>query len=258
MKLQANQPQKLRDKIRDSWDKYSLWPLVSLGFIFIFAYAVPIIWPDANPDLLSACDTTLTVIWVVFISDYVGRLLLSRDRLEFVKSNVIDLLAILLPALRPLRALRIVSILTIATRRLGNSVRHRVSLYVTTLAIFTWFMAGLAMTDAERDVDGANITNAVDGWFWSFTGLVAGGNGPLYPVSDQGKMFEVVVFLAAFALVGTLSAIIVSWFIDASSAGGKKTKTEVELLRDDVARLSKQIQVLIDQNEGQAAGSKKR
>lgn len=237
--------QPLRTRIESIWARYSMWPLLFLSVVFIIAYAVPIVAPTVSPTLQSACETTLIFIWITFIVDYVGRLFLSQNRILFLRTNVIDLLAIMLPALRPLRALRIVSVILIATRRLGNSVRHRVTIYLSSLAFFTWFMAGLAMTDAEYGVPDANIKNFVDGLFWSFTALIAGGNGPLNPVSDQGKIVEVVVFLASFALVGTLSAIIVSWIIDTSKAENTETKTEVGQLRDDVAEISAKMDALL-------------
>jgi voltage-gated potassium channel len=234
----------MRDRVSTSWEKYSLWPLLSLGVIFLFAYALPVISPDAPADLLDTCDVATRVIWVLFIADYVFRFALSNDRKRFFKSNLIDLLAIALPALRPLRALRIISVLLIATRRLGHNVRHRVTLYVASLAVFTWFMAGLAITDAERGAPGANIENVVNGWYWAFTTLAAGGSGPYFPVTDQGMLIQVVVVLAALALVGTLSAIIVSWFVDESGKSSESLK-EIESLRGELSTLSKKLDEIL-------------
>ena len=60
----------------------------------------------------------------------VARLALSRDRLVFVRGNLFDLAVVVLPLLRPLRLLRLVTLLSVLNRNVGGSLRGRVAVYV--------------------------------------------------------------------------------------------------------------------------------
>ena len=215
-----------RDQILRVYEKVSLYPLIALGLLFVADYALPIILVVLPRPLNIAIDVSVGVIWTVFVLDYVFRFALSRRRLDFVKSNVIDLVAIVVPAFRPLRALRIVSVLLIATRRFGSGVRNRTTLYVTTIAFFVWFMAGLAITDAERNAPGSSIHNVLDGWWWAFTSLVPGGLDPLYPVTEQGRLIEAGVLIASLAVIGTVGASLAAWFIDRENASERELEFE--------------------------------
>jgi voltage-gated potassium channel len=234
-----------RDSFLQTYEKYSLYPLISMGLLFVLAYALPIVNPQLPAYLLSILDTSVAVIWVAFIIDYLLRLSLSRNRMTFVKSNVIDLLAIVVPAFRPLRALRIISVVLIATRRFGKSVRHRTTLYVSTVAVFVWFMAGLAITDAERNAPGTTIHNVMDGWWWAFTSLVAGGVGPMYPVTDQGRIIEAGVFICGLAVIGTIGASLAAWFIDRGNTAEKELVSDEQQTNEKLDALHQKMDALI-------------
>ena len=77
--------------------------------------------------------------WVAFVVDYAARLYLSQRRARFVARNPLDLAAVLLPMLRPLRLLRLVRVLGVLIRHVGGSLRGRVVVYIigaTTLLLF--------------------------------------------------------------------------------------------------------------------------
>ncbi len=234
-----------RDEILIRYEKFSLYPLVALGVVFVVCYALPIVQPDINPLVNGLAEDTLIVVWVIFIVDYVFRLIMSRHRWEFIKSNVVDLVAIVVPAFRPLRALRIITIVLIATRRFGQSVRNRTTLYVIVIAVFVWLMGGLAITDAERNAPGATIQNVSDGWWWSFTSLVVGGSGAHVPVTDQGKLIEAGLFLAGLALLGTISAALAAWFVDRDGAQMRREARAERMMSERLLDINTKLDLLL-------------
>lgn len=247
-----------RDTILSRYEKYSLYPLVGLGIVFIVCYALPIVQPDINPLIHTIAEDTLFAVWVIFIVDYVFRLAMTRRRWEFIKSNVVDLVAIVVPAFRPLRALRIITIVLIATRRFGHSVRNRTTLYVIVIAVFVWLMGGLAITDAERNAPGASIQNVNDGWWWSFTSLVVGGSGAHVPVTDQGKLIEAGLFLAGLALLGTISAALAAWFVDRDGAQMRREARAERQLSERLLDINAKLDLLLGDDAGAKQATSRR
>ena len=194
------------------WTKLSPTFLQVLGVIFLAGYAWPIINPNLSPALHSLCNWTLFVIWVFFAFDYFARLSVSDDKRLFVRKNLLDLAAVALPFLPLLRAIRALAAVTVLSRRNRGSRSQQVTTSVVTLAFATWFVAGLAVTEAERQVDGANIQGVGDGWWWAITTMATVGYGDTYPVSTQGRIVGTALMIMGVALLGTITASIASNF----------------------------------------------
>ena len=64
--------------------------------------------------------------WVVFVIDYAVRLYLTpAPRLAWVRKTWVDLVVVVVPILRPLRILRLITMLHTLNRYAGSSVRER-------------------------------------------------------------------------------------------------------------------------------------
>lgn len=216
-----------REELEQKWDRVTGVPLLVLAFVFLAFYAAPIINPDLDPTLVAFLDVSQTVIWALFIIDFIGRFTLAEKKLPFLKRNVIELIAVALPFFRPLRALRLLSVATIGFRRFGGKLRERVTFYVFGAAFMLWFITGLAVTEAERGVEGANIANIWQGWWWSFITMATVGYGDKFPITPEGQWVAVIIVLTGIALLGTISAFLASWFID------NVEKAETEILEDN-------------------------
>jgi voltage-gated potassium channel len=244
-----------REELEQKWDRVTGVPLLVLAFVFLAFYAAPIINPDLDPALVAFLDVSQTVIWALFIIDFIGRFTLAEKKLPFLKRNVIELIAVVLPFFRPLRALRLLSVATIGFRRFGGKLRERVTFYVFGAAFMLWFITGLAVTEAERGVEGANIANIWQGWWWSFITMATVGYGDKFPITPEGQWVAVIIVLTGIALLGTISAFLASWFIDnvekveteiledtvKANQTISELLTEVQSLRKEVQKLSKQV-----------------
>lgn len=227
------------------WSKLSPTFLQVLGVIFLAGYAWPIINPDLSPALHSLCNWTLFVIWIFFAFDYFARLSISDDKRLFVRKNLLDLAAVALPFLPLLRAIRALAAVTVLSRRNRGSRSQQVTTSVVTLAFATWFVAGLAVTEAERHVDGANIQGVGDGWWWAITTMATVGYGDTYPVSTQGRIVGTALMIMGVALLGTITASIAANFNatdSEASVKGTSSESEVEDLRKRVAELESKFE----------------
>ncbi|MCX6417468.1 MAG: ion transporter [Actinobacteria bacterium] len=226
------------------WTKLSPTLLQVLGVIFLAGYAWPIINPNLSPALHSLCNWTLFVIWVFFAFDYFARLSIADDKRLFVRKNLLDLAAVALPFLPLLRAIRALAAVTVLSRRNRGSRSQQVTTSVVTLAFATWFVAGLAVTEAERHVDGSNIQGVGDGWWWAITTMATVGYGDTFPVSTQGRIVGTALMIMGVALLGTITASIASNFNSTDSedsSNGTSSASEVDDLKKRVAELESKL-----------------
>jgi hypothetical protein len=79
--------------------------------LFLAAYAYPILNPDLSKGALALCQWTERATWVLFAIDYVMRVALSEDRKGFIRGHIADLVVVVIPILRPLRLLRLITML---------------------------------------------------------------------------------------------------------------------------------------------------
>ncbi len=228
----------------ERWERLSEFPLLAFGIAFIVAYATPIIDPDLPLSARLAFEDVEIATWAIFSVDFVVRLILAPAKRHFLRTHILDLAAVLLPVLRPLRALRVLSIVILSTRRLSKVLRNRVMTYVIVTALAVWFIAGLAVTDAERIEPSANIHTVWQGWWWAFITMATVGYGDVYPVTIEGRVVAVGLVITGIALVGTVTAYIASWFASTTREAEIAIKAELDTAEDKIDLLSEQLRDL--------------
>ncbi|TFC52903.1 two pore domain potassium channel family protein [Cryobacterium sp. TMT1-21] len=225
----------------ERWERATDAPLLWLGFAFLFAYATPIIAPEIGSWWRLLLEWVEIATWAAFALDFTVRLSLARGRLKFIRTHLLDLVAVALPLFRPLRALRVLSIVILSARRLSKKLKNRVMTYAAVTAVSVWFIAGLAVTDAERGAPGANIHSVWEGWWWSFITMATVGFGDLYPVTAEGRLVTVGLVATGIALIGTLTAFIAAWFASASREAEEEIKAELDVSEDKLDALKLEI-----------------
>jgi len=234
---------------RERWDHKVEWPLTIAALLFLGAYAWPILNPDLDATLVDLCQSITWGTWLLFAVDYLTRLTISVDRPQFVRRNLLDLAVVVLPILRPLRLLRLVTAISVLNRHAGHSLRGRVAVYVAGSTSLVIFVAALAALEAERADPEANITSFGDALWWAMTTVTTVGYGDRFPVTGTGRFVAAGLMLAGIALLGIVTASLATWLIDRirqveeeSEAATRRDvaalTAEIKALRDQVARLS--------------------
>lgn len=225
----------------ERWEQAAEVPLMLAAFVFLAAFAVPIIWwPGTPAQVVLVCEALVWITWVIFAVDYLVRLILSQNRLSFAKRNWFDLIVIALPVLRPLRLLRLVTLLSVVNRRASSNLRGRVGTYVGGGAILLAIVGALAVVDAERGADGANITTISDAFWWAATTMTTVGYGDRYPVTPLGRGVAVGLMVSGIAILGTVTATLASWIVERVSEANAESASvsrDIQLLREEVAAL---------------------
>ena len=225
----------------ERWERLAEWPLTALALVFLAAYAWPILVPDLRQDLVAACQAVTWTAWGVFAADYGVRFLVAPSRTRFVRGNFLDLAVVALPLLRPLRLLRLVTLLNVVNRYAGTSLRGRVALYVGGSSVLIITVAALAALDAERDAEGTTIRNFGDAIWWALTTVTTVGYGDRFPVTATGRVVAVGLMLAGIALLGVVTASLASWLLQRVAEVEEENQTAT---RADLAELSAEVAAL--------------
>lgn len=80
------------------------------------------------------------------------------------------------------------------------------------------FLGALAVLDAERAVDDANIKSLGDAVWWAYPTVTTVGYGDHYPVTTSGRVVAVALMVVGIALVGSVTAAVAAWFIHHAQA----------------------------------------
>jgi voltage-gated potassium channel len=222
------------------WETRTQRPLLTLAVVFAVAYAVPIVDGSASPSVTSACTVVEWVVWGAFAADYLVRLRLAADRWRFVRAHWLDLLAVAVPLLRPLRLLRLVATLMLVGRRARMASQIRLTTYVAGAVVGLLMFGSLAVLSVERDAPNGNIRTLGDAVWWSFTTMTTVGYGDHAPTTGLGRMLAVGLMLSGIALLGVVTANIAAWFI----ARFDKDDVEERRQTEAIAALTEEVRAL--------------
>jgi voltage-gated potassium channel len=196
-------------KYKGIWDYFLLF----MALVFLVVYSLPAF----NANLSSDAQVKINVIqwfsWIVFALDVIIGITFSSSKLNYLKSHPLELAAVVLPFLRPLRLLRFISVgaLVIQKISVGKSVGITIRLAVT--SIFLAFIAAVEVTQVERVAPNGNIKTIGDGLWWALTTVTTVGYGDKYPTTGQGKLIALGIMLLGISLVGVISATMAAWFV---------------------------------------------
>lgn len=227
------------------WEKQTAPALTVLSVVFIAVYAVPILATGLDAQWRRGCEVANLVIWVVFGIEYLVRLLLAHDRKRFLRTHWFDLLVLLLPLLRPLRALRLITALSLLNRRAESWTRGRLAVYVGVTTTLLVLVAGLAVLDAERGLADSTIQTYPQALWWGLVTITTVGYGDFYPTTVEGRLVALAMMLAGIGLIGFVTGSLASWIVERiadaekpdEAAGDTIVLREIRELRREVAEL---------------------
>ena len=107
----------IRDERRQALAQLEDWmetPMLVLGFAWLALMLWEYVW-----GLSPLLETTINVIWIIFILDFVLKFALAPDKTDYLKSNWLTLIALAVPALRVFRIFRVLRVLRAARAARG-------------------------------------------------------------------------------------------------------------------------------------------
>ena len=239
-------------------DKLEL-PMVVLGLLWLVLLVVELV-----RGLTATLEAAGTVIWVLFILDFLLKLTLAPRKLLYVRQNWLTVIALLVPALRVLRVARALTVLRAARatrglrlvkvvgsvnrgmKALGATMNRRGFAYVVALTVVVTLAGAAGMYTFENEnPDGRGLSNYGAALWWTAMIMTTMGS-EYWPQTAEGRVLCFLLSLYAFAVFGYVTATLATFFVgrDAESeegelAGAKAIQSlhaEILALREEIAR----------------------
>lgn len=187
--------------------------LTSLAFAFLIAYSYPAFTKYVNNSTQQILDSIQWISWIAFALDLMINVFKTTNKVEYLKKHPLEVAAVALPFLRPLRLLRFVSFGTLVFEKVNLGKSVAISVKVVSTSLFLTYLAGIEITLAERGNPDAKIQNVGDGFWWAITTLTTVGYGDYYPTTTQGKFIAVGLMISGICVLGVISATVAAWFV---------------------------------------------
>jgi voltage-gated potassium channel len=187
---------------------------LAVAFLFAFSY------PAFNESISDSTSRYLSLIqwvcWLAFAVDLIFGIWKSKNKKEYLKRHPLELAAVLLPFLRPLRLMRVISFGSLALQKVAIGRQLGITVKVAVSAVFISYIAAIQITISERTVEGSNIKTFSDGLWWAVTTVTTVGYGDRYPTTTEGRFLAVLLMITGISLVGVITASVAAWFVKLS------------------------------------------
>lgn len=236
-------------------------PMALLGVAWLVLMVIELV-----RGLGRAGEGAVTLVWILFIADFVLRLFLAPRKLAFLRRNMLTAIALLLPALRMfrvvralraltrLRGLQLVRILSSVNRgmkALGTTMQRRGFGYVVALTLVVTFAGAAGMLSFERQLpDGGGLRDFPTALWWTAM-LVTTMGSEYWPRTPEGRALCLFLAIYAFAVFGYVTGTIATFFIgrdvEEQSSGASE---DASALRAEIAALRGELRVLAEARAG--------
>jgi voltage-gated potassium channel len=183
------------------------------------------------------------VIWLVFVVDLTIRVAFADRKLRWMLTHPLDVLAVLLPAFRPLKILAVIG----DQRFRADKQVVRTTRAVVVAAVLLIWVCSVAVLAAERGKAGSSIETLGDAIWWAFVTIATVGYGDMVPVTTAGRVIGVVLMVVGLGLVAIITASVASWFV-ANSRGPEDASNAAHDAEDRhrIMELERKLDVLLE------------
>jgi voltage-gated potassium channel len=190
--------------------------LTLLAIAFLFAFSYPAFDETISDSTNNYLSLVQWVCWLAFALDLIYGVLRAESKTEYLKRHPLELASVLLPFLRPLRLMRVISFGSLALQKVAIGRQFAITVKVAVSAIFISYIAAIQITISERSIEGSNIKTFSDGLWWAVTTVTTVGYGDRYPTTTEGRFLAVLLMITGISLVGVITASVAAWFVKLS------------------------------------------
>lgn len=239
-------------------------PMVVLGFAWLVLLVIELAW-----GLNAVLEVLTAAIWIIFIADFVLKLVLAQNKGRYLVSNWLTAVSLLLPALRVFRiarvfrilrvarasrGLRLVRVLTTLNRgmgALGASMGRRGFGYVMALTLIVTLAGAAGMHAFERENSPGQAFATYMSALWWTAMMMTTMASEFWPRTTEGRLLCLLLALYAFAVFGYVTAALASFFVEReaqqeasdvpSARSIAELRSEMVAVRTELANLRRDI-----------------
>ena len=191
--------------------------LTTLALCFLVAFSYPAFNEDISPSIKTRIEAVQWICWLAFAVDLVYGIWTADNKKNYLKRHPLEIASVLLPFLRLLRLMRVISFGGLAIQKVAVGRQIAITFKVVLTSIFIAYISAVQITITERAVEGSNIKNFGDGLWWAITTVTTVGYGDRYPTTTEGRFLAVLLMLMGISLVGVITASVAAWFVKLSA-----------------------------------------
>jgi voltage-gated potassium channel len=197
-----------------------LWSetLTLLAVVFLVAYSYPAFVSQVSPGIQNLIDIVQWICWGAFVLDLMFGIFNAQSKKEYLLKHPLEIASSLLPILRPLRLMRVISFGGLAIQKVAIGRQFAITLKVAITTLFVAYISAVQITISERMVEGSNIKNFGDGLWWAMTTVTTVGYGDKFPITTEGRILAVALMIMGISLVGVITASVAAWFVKISNS----------------------------------------
>lgn len=234
-------------------------PMLILAFVWLGLLLGELVWGESL-----AFEILGTIIWVIFILNFVIEIILAPRKGAYLKTNWLTAISLLVPALRifrifrvirlfrlarmgrGLRLFRVVSSLNRGMRALAANLQRRGFGYIFILTILVIFVGAAGMYAFENQISGGLSSYGEALWWTSMVMTTLGSQ--YWPQTFEGRVLGFFLALYALSVFGYITATLATFFIgrdaentEAEVPGAHELvalRNELTALREEIRKLS--------------------
>ena len=255
----------MAEPMGEKYDRYSRrtdhW-LAVLAFVFLIVWSTRIIFFVSLPPVVrNILLVAQGWIWVVFLVDIIIRAVISKKSWRYLWTHPIDVIAVAVPAARPLKVL---TAFTQSAAFATSKGRMKTMQAVGISVVLLIWIGSVAVLSAEGHIEDSQINTFGDALWWAVVTVTTVGYGDFAPVSVEGRIIAVVMMLLGIALIGVVTASVAAAFVRLTSEGEELDDEEREVVRHEqllkrIDRLESRIESMAherpDPGEGQSGAA---
>ncbi|MGN1155565.1 MAG: potassium channel family protein [Agathobacter sp.] len=180
------------------------------------------------------------LIYAFFIVDYFARLILSKNKKAFFKSNILDLIAIMpfSSALRIFRIAKFFRILKLA--KLSKLARFfallcrmlsRCKVFINTNGFkYMLIFSGVLILISGVLISFFEDIFLTDGIWWAFVTATTVGYGDISPSTSCGRIVACILMICGIGLIGSITSTITSFFINSEKKKAPISNDRIDMV----------------------------
>lgn len=221
-------------------------PLTVLALLLIPLLLAPHVF-DFTSETVNTLLVAEYIIWGLFAADLVAKLIVAPSRVAYIRRHWLDVVLVVVPMFRPLRALqilRLVWVVSVIARVIDGGQRffaRRGTGYVLLSAALVVLIAAALVTAVERDDPHASIQSFSDGLWWAVTTVTTVGYGDKYPLTAVGRGVAVALMILGIAAFGVVTANLAALFVEEQD---DEVRTQLREVSDQLRRLETTLEEL--------------
>ncbi|PYZ91942.1 ion transporter [Salipaludibacillus keqinensis] len=216
--------------------------------VILALISVLFIWSDDGSHFVRNLDL---MIWIIFVVDVSVRLIRSPDKIQYLKKNPLDIVAIIpfdsiFRLARIARLIRLVRSLAILKHYLQPffAVMRTNHLDKVVLATFILiFISSIPIRIIEPTIH--TYTDAV---WWAVVTSTTVGYGDISPETPIGRMIAILLMMVGIGLLGMVTSSVASYFLQGKNE--KEDKPAIVYMKSEIDRIEELSDEEIDRLKG--------